>query len=373
MHSEKVEKLVNLVRSKIPGNKVLSVQLSDKHNPHFARILIQNFQKKQVAVVTELQNETAENILTYSLLWFYELTKLKTKRADKIWIVSNQSAKLAKLCTALREDWQQKIRVFDMQLVETFDEFTETKKARSAKLPKTNEFIQRIISLASENIQIQGKHLTFNGLSFVNFNGEKTWFGIENQKYILDETNWDELLQLVENLALYRQYNSPNKSHAFYRLFPEAWLESILRNNISVLDANLILSPLYNQFRASSEQIDLLALRKDGRLVIIELKVSPNREHLFQAVDYWQEIEKQRFAGNLEGLFGDLPIADEPALVYLVAPHSCFHKDFQILAEAVSTELEIYRFDLNENWREKIKVLEKQSLNSLARQLNDLA
>ena len=103
-------------------------------------------------------------------------------------------------------------------------------------------------------------------------------------------------------------------------------------------------------------------MRKDGRLVIIELKVSPNREHLFQAIDYWQEIEQQRVAGNLRGLFGNLKIADEPSLVYLVAPHSCFHKDFQVLAETVSDEIEIYRFDLNENWRKKIKVIERQKL-----------
>jgi hypothetical protein len=106
----------------------------------------------------------------------------------------------------------------------------------------------------------------------------------------------------------------------------------------------------------------LLALRKDGRLVIIELKVAPNREHLFQAVDYWQEIERHRLAGNLKGLFGKLPIADVPGLVYLVAPHSCFHPNLNFLAGVISPELEIFRFDLNENWREEIKVLERKRI-----------
>jgi hypothetical protein len=143
---------------------------------------------------------------------------------------------------------------------------------------------------------------------------------------------------------------------------PEAWLESLLRRDISTLDSNLILSPVHNQFRASSEQIDLLALRKDRRLVTIELKVSPNREHLFQSVDYWQEIERHRRAGNLRGLFDDLEIADVPCLVYLVAPHLCFHPNFDFLAETISEEIEIFRFDLNENWREGIKVLERKKL-----------
>ena len=357
---DKAEKLANLIRSKILGGKILSLQLSNKYNPHFAKILLQNFQNKRIAVVVELLDESSENLLTYTLLWFYALQKLKTKSAEKLWVISNHAPKLAKLCTALNATWQQKIRVFDNQLVEVFEEFSEMKKVKLSKPPKESPTAQKIISFAPNEIQIQGTNLTFNGLPFIKFSKDKTWFGIEYQRQILTENNWSELIELVENLALYRQPDSPNKHHAFYKLLPESWLESLLRNDISVLDANLILSPLYNQFRASAEQIDLLALRKDGRLVIIELKVSPNREHLFQAVDYWQEIEKQRVAGNLKGLFGDLKITDEPSLVYLVAPHSCFHKDFNFLAKMVSDELEIYRFDLNENWRKKINVIERQ-------------
>ena len=48
----------------------------------------------------------------------------------------------------------------------------------------------------------------------------------------------------------------------FYNSAPEAWLESLLRRNIKLLDANLILSPVYHQFRAERDKIDLLALAK---------------------------------------------------------------------------------------------------------------
>lgn len=360
MQSEKTEQIVAILKSKILGGKVLSIKFSDKTNPHFAKILIQNFQKKLVAVVVELFNDPPENILTYSLLWFYNLQKLKTKRAGKLWIISNKGLKLSNLRSTLREEWQNNIRIFDKKLAEHFDNPSETKKIKFKKPGKINEIISRIISLAPENIQIKDKVLSFNGLPFANFIGEKVWFGVENNKQLLVETNWSELVKLVENLLLYRQHNSPNKRHIFYKLYPESWLESKMKNNISKLDANLILSPLHNQFRASAEQIDLLALRKDGRLVIIELKVSPNREHLFQAVDYWQEIEKQRSAGNLKGLFGKLELANQPSLTYVVAPHSCFHQDFDLLSQTISANLEIYRFDLNENWREDIKVIEKR-------------
>ena len=199
-------------------------------------------------------------------------------------------------------------------------------------------------------------------MPFAKIKDEKCWFGVENQTLLSIENNWQNLVQLIENIRLYRIHNSLNKHHLFYKSLPEAWLESILRADISVLDSNVILSPIHNQFRASAEQIDLLAIRKDGRIVIIELKVSRNSEHLFQAVDYWQEIEKQRLAGNLKGLFGDLQIAELPCLVYLVAPRSCFHKEFDFLADTISNEIELYRFDINENWRKNVRVLDRRKI-----------
>jgi hypothetical protein len=96
--------------------------------------------------------------------------------------------------------------------------------------------------------------------------------------------------------------------------------------------------------------------------VVIELKVAPDRAAVFQAADYWRKIELLRRSGNLQKakIFGDLEITDAPALCYLVAPTLSFHRDFSFLAQTISDEIEIYRFDLNENWRRAIKVLERK-------------
>ncbi len=182
----------------------------------------------------------------------------------------------------------------------------------------------------------------------------------------MNEATREEFFDLLENLEIYRRFDSENKRHDFFRLAPEAWLEAILRRNIKLLDGNLILSPIYNQFRAASDKIDLLALRTDGRLIVIELKVEPDREIIFQAADYWQKIELQRRSGNLRRakIFGDLEIADQSAIVYLVAPTLSFHRDFAFLSQTVSPRIEIYRFDLNENWRENLKVMKVEELRS---------
>ncbi len=121
------------------------------------------------------------------------------------------------------------------------------------------------------------------------------------------------------------------------------------------------MSPLYNQFRTARDKIDLLALRNDGRLIIIELKAAPDREMPFQAIDYWRKIELQRRKGilNKARVFGEKQISDAPALIYLVAPALCFHRDFSYLANTISEEIGIYKFELNHDWRENLNVISR--------------
>ena len=179
---------------------------------------------------------------------------------------------------------------------------------------------------------------------------------------MLNDASWQTLIELIGDLESHRRPGAANKRHELYRAAPEAWLEAILRQNIKLLDANVILSPIYNQFRASSDKIDLLALRRDGRLVIIELKTTPDREAVFQAADYWRKIELQRRSGNLRAIraFGDAYILDKPALVYIAAPALSFHRDFEFFARMLVPEIEMWRWELHQNWREKVKVVARR-------------
>ncbi len=235
---------------------------------------------------------------------------------------------------------------------------------------KISNSAREIIKFSPEKIDVifskQGETLRFHGLPFARLRRvlteEKVWFGVEKEKRMLSKNTEKDFFDLIENLKKYRCFDSPNKRHLFYNSAPEAWLESLLRRNIKLLDANLILSPVYHQFRAGREKIDLLALRKDGRLVIIELKVAPDREMIFQAADYWRKIELHRQKGNLQKakIFGDLEISGNPTICYLVAPTLSFHPDFNFLAQTVSDEIEIHRFNLAEHWRDDLKVLERR-------------
>ena len=244
-----------------------------------------------------------------------------------------------------------------------------TRESKTSEAPQLSAAARRIIELAPGEIDAvfsrRGETLRFNGLPFARvrrvLGREKVWFGVENRQPLAGD-NMDDFAELVEDLRKFRAADSPNKRHAFYRIAPEAWLESVLRRNIRLLDANLILSPLYHQFRTGRERVDLLALRRDGRLVIIELKTDADRAAPFQLAGYWQQIERERRGGNLNKarLFGDLEIAAAPAICYMVAPTFSFHRDFEFLAGTLAREIEIHRFNLAENWRARLKVLDRR-------------
>ena len=173
----------------------------------------------------------------------------------------------------------------------------------------------------------------------------RVWFGINrSHRRLLDESTWNEWQNLLRDLREHRSASALDHRHAFYRAAPEAWLESLLRRDITKLDPGLIIAPLHAQFRTARgaklgiRPIDLLALRQDGRLVVIELKVSEDREHVLQGADYWRRVEAHRRRGHIARakLFGERKIRDESPLVYLVAPTLRVHPSFQTLAQCIS-------------------------------------
>ena len=244
-----------------------------------------------------------------------------------------------------------------------------------------SETAARLSALAPAEIDVvrarHGETLRFCGLPFARvrrlLGRECVWFGPPGagQKVLLGEENWPQLAKLIDELAAHRRAGAIDARHALYRAAPEAWLESILRRDITRLDPGLVVSPLHAQFRPSRERgggarpVDLLALRRDGRLVVIELKVSESAALPLQGADYWRRVETRRRNGDLAGarLFGDLEIEDRPPLVYLVAPVFRFSRSFPTLARMVLPEIETYRFDINEDWRAGVRVVRRGRVN----------
>jgi hypothetical protein len=46
-----------------------------------------------------------------------------------------------------------------------------------------------------------------------------------------------------------------------------------------------------------------------------------------------------------------------------VAPTLRFHRTFATLARTITPDIEIYRFDINENWRAGVRVMRRMRVN----------
>ncbi len=381
----KANEIAGLIAENYPGIKLGRVALNAE-NGRLAQILFDNAEKLPIAAIADITSKlTVESVFTAAILWLEKLGLRKKKPVNDIWIIceKRQANNAKKLHALLTARWKSKITIVEIVRKDdpprlavspkrTIRELWREKPPKLALPPNALPSVtsQAIIALSPDKIDIvysrQGETLRFMGLPFARvrtvLGKEKAWFGTGRERRILSAENWDEIEELTELLNTYRTAEPSNKRHEYYRTSPEAWLESILRRNIGLLDANLILSPIYNQFRSSNDKIDLLALRKDGRLVIIELKTQPDREMIFQAADYWRKIELQRRRGVLAAadLFEGREILDKPALVYLAAPAWSFHRDFDFFARCIAAEIELWRFELHEHWRETVKVLARR-------------
>ena len=387
------ERLAQLARTLHFGSVVERSGLSRGAKPgqpgRYAQVLLKR-RRERIAVagpVVSSQPSAVDAFLSSSLLWF------RRTSVEQLWLIVSPELLKALLyrVALLSSSLRNVIKVFTVDDELTLlneatapdkDELWRKKLARfppvAAAIP--TEISLGIVAEAPEAIDIvhsrHGETLRYFGLPFARVRSllgrEKVWFGIDRaHRRLLDESTVNDWHNLLHDLREHRSASALDHRHAFYRAAPEAWLESLLRRDITKLDPGLIIAPLHAQFRTARgaklgiRPIDLLALRQDGRLVVIELKVSEDREHVLQGADYWRRVEAHRRRGHIARakLFGARTIRDEAPLVYLVAPTLRVHPAFQTLAHCISRDIEIYRFDINEDWRSGVRVMRRERVN----------
>lgn len=379
---------------------VLSPGMRRDQPGRYARIILRLPHERIGVTATVAQSDVrnVDSLFSSALLWFTRL-QASPKRPPinrRLMVVEHKVLEAARQRhVLLRDALRQRIELFEID-----DDWTRVEPARPwerkylwrkrlSRFPpvhddELSEGVSEIVAAAPHAIDVvrsrHGQTLRYHGLPFARarrvMERDRVWFGIEgSRRRSLDEYHKPDWLKLLHDLQTYRDESCRDRRHWYYRAAGEAWLESILRRDISKLDPGLIVAPLHAQFRTShggptgARPIDLLALRYDGRLAVIELKVSEDREHVFQGVDYWRRVEAHRRRGHISSakLFGDREISDESPLVYLVAPALRFHPSFQTLAKTIAPDIEIYRFDVNEDWRSGVRVVRRERVNAYVR------
>ncbi|MCU1266591.1 MAG: hypothetical protein JWM21_2909 [Acidobacteria bacterium] len=362
----------------------------------YARIILRSKQERiaVTATVASTQKSDVDSQLSAALLWFINTSaRARPPYIQKLWLILENSVIQAAMdrIALLRESVRRVISVFEIdddwqQLSEVpVADRREAFKKRLARFPRaaaqpTSDCAKGLMSEAPEAIDLvharHGETLRFYGLPFARVRHlmgvDRVWFGTDGtRRRLLDKGAQHDWQKLLRDLREHRAANASDHHHALYRTASESWLESLLRRDITKLDPGLVIAPLHAQFRTARggpfgvRPIDLLALRRDGRLVVIELKVSEDREHVLQGADYWRRVEAHRRRGHITRarLFGEMKISDESPLVYLVAPTLRFHPSFPTMARTIASDIEIYRFDINEDWRSGVRVMRRTRVN----------
>jgi hypothetical protein len=237
--------------------------------------------------------------------------------------------------------------------------------ARGAVRPITElapEAIDAVVPPGTADVAIR-----FHGLEFARWHGGRLEFGLEEtERQTLVSGNWKALERLVKRLRRWRAAQSEDPRHILYRSAPERWLESLILRDPARLDARLNSGHLYSQVPAFSAGdrgvLDLLGMRLDGRLVVIELKAAEDIHLALQSADYWLRVREHQQRGEFQqhGYFGGVQWQEKPPELWLVAPGFQFHPATEIILRYLSPQIEVTRVGLNENWRAGFQVIFRQ-------------
>ena len=209
----------------------------------------------------------------------------------------------------------------------------------------------------------------YAGASF-NHTQEVT-FGAGANETPLTEGNAGELRELVARLFARRSAEKADARDPLYRMQPERWLESVLRRDVTAIDAHLEAAHVYTQvpaFAAADRgMLDLLSVDRDGRLAVIELKADDDLHLALQGLDYWVRVRwhhqqnPDRMSGLGEfqrhGYFGGVRLAEGAPRLYLVAPALRVHPATEVVLRHLSPRVEWELVALGERWREEVKVV----------------
>ena len=187
-------------------------------------------------------------------------------------------------------------------------------------------------------------------------------FGVGPEERVLSSENETQFADLVRLAAAVRRKDGP-KNHALWRMHPERWLESIVAANVAALDGRLRPESVYAQVpafaAADRAMIDILAVTREARLAVIELKADEDIHLPLQGVDYWSRVAWHQSRGEFAqfGYFPGLEISPQKPLLLLVAPALHVHPTTDTILRYLSPEIDWEVLGIDEHWREEIRVV----------------
>ncbi|MGD0346633.1 MAG: hypothetical protein ABSA85_07755 [Terracidiphilus sp.] len=262
----------------------------------------------------------------------------------------------------------------------------------AAALKRCNSGVARLLALvpdaARERVEIRAHSATetgllLHGLEFASVRHgasahsfareDEITFGAGPSETPLTPENEDLCRDLLRRLFLSRHADGAHTDPLF-RLAPERWLESRLRSALGEVLPELRGDLVYNQVPALSTgdrgMLDLLALDRNARLVVLELKADEDLHLPLQALDYWMRVralnaDRQPAAGTTaplsafarSGYFPGVELSPLPPRLILAAPALRIHPANEPVLRYFSPEIEWELLALAEHWRRELKIV----------------
>ena len=198
-------------------------------------------------------------------------------------------------------------------------------------------------------------------------------FGAGVNETPLNEETESLCRSLLERLFAVRHPNGTVKD-ALFRLRTEGWLESRIRNGIAEFLPALREEFVYSQVPAMASgdrgMMDLLAVDRAGRLVIIEVKADEDLHLPLQALDYWMRVRalhadrsphpatgRTLNAFQRSGYFAGLELANAPPRLLMVAPALRIHPANEVIVRYLVPEVDWELIAVGEDWRTALKAV----------------
>ncbi len=187
-------------------------------------------------------------------------------------------------------------------------------------------------------------------------------FGVGAEETVLTEENHPRFLRGIHEIAEVRHAEGP-RDHPLWRLQPERWLETLAMQNLRALDERLDAACRYSQMPAFSAadraMIDVLAVTREGRLSVLELKAEEDIHLPMQGLDYWSRVAWHHTRGEFQrfGYFPGRELSPLKPLLMLVAPALHVHPSTDTLLRYLSPEIDWIFLGIDERWRENLRVV----------------
>ncbi len=391
LREEFCERLAHILGQQFPDETVESIttsaDLEHSLSGNYARGVLKRGSSHTafLAVADGETQDTINNSLTFGLLWLDRLRSGNLRGTigalrlivpkDTCSIVAHRIAALARGVTVElyeRDPAREALEKIDARRAGNLQTWLVPRREPEALLKQARAPIDDMVSRDAQAITVHPSitsrevFLRYRGMPFARWDDSKVYFGCNDAREELTGATRPAFERMLEGLQVHRHPLATDTRHALYRAQPERWLEAIVRNDVTrvdaVLDPRFVYTQVFAGWGGEHGIIDVLTITRSGRLAILELKAGEHIHLPVQATDYWLRVSRHLELGEFRayGYFPGVEIQQAPPLVYLVAPALRFHPATGTLLRHLAPQIEFVRVGLAESWRRGVRVVSRQ-------------